>query len=76
MANAFATNIPTEHEIENIKVGDLAPYTWGNRLSEVKEVVYKGNDIEGTLFVYLKLKLSETSTVSESYKVGRQIYNF
>ena len=62
-----ALYIPTLADVENLKVGDLAPNCSG-KLSKVKDIRFRGRDIYGRAFVGVVLEFGENSGISESYK--------
>ena len=56
---------PTRGDIENLKVGDLAPDCFGG-MCPVVEITAMKEDILGKLFVCYYTLLSETSRISHS----------
>jgi len=71
---AFASEVPTTSEIFNIEVGFFAPNCFGD-IVEVKEITYKGTDVNGNAYVGVKLyNGSRGSTITESYKAGQVVF--
>lgn len=71
---AFASEVPTTAEIFNLEVGFFAPNCFGNMV-QVKEITYKGTDINGNAYVGVKLcNGSHGSTITESYKAGQVVF--
>ncbi len=59
--------IPTLHDIESLKVGDMAMDCFGN-MRQVVEVDFRGVDIRGKTYVNFKVEFGPHSTVTQSYK--------
>ncbi len=59
--------IPTLHDIESLKVGDMAPDCFG-KMNQVIKVEHKGKDINGKLFVCYHTWFSHATTISMSMK--------
>jgi len=62
---------PTRQEIEALKVGDIAQDCFGNFVP-VTSITYRGEDVNGKLFVgcYVKLGKSPAAQISCSFKEG------
>jgi hypothetical protein len=61
--------IPTKHEIINLEVGSLAP-DFNGKMKEVTEIVARGKDVNGKLFVNYYTKFGNLGSVSNSMKEG------
>ncbi len=59
--------IPTLHDIESLKVGDMAMDCFG-KTNEVIRIEHKGKDINGKLFVCYHTYFSHATTISMSMK--------
>lgn len=67
--------MPEDHDIERLKVGDLAPFVFG--MAEVTEIYARKVDIHGAPFVCYYVKHgSHNGTMSASMKVGEIIRSF
>lgn len=58
---------PTREDVENLKVGDLAPDCFG-KMRRVTEIFARREDINGKLFVCFYTEFGERSTMSGSMK--------
>lgn len=58
---------PTRNQLEAIQAGDSLPNCFG-RLAQVVEVTHRANDINDKYFICVKLRISEHSTITDSYK--------
>jgi hypothetical protein len=69
--------IPTEEEVANLKVGDLAPSSLGadeNGLGKVIKITYRGVDINGKPFVGFSTEWhGPGSSVTNSMKVDELV---
>ena len=63
---------PSRNWILSLNVGSLAPDCF-NRLREVKEIVFQGEDSIGKVFVGVRLAWGNNSTMSNSYKEGEVV---
>ena len=73
MRTIFSTitmNMPTKADIENLKVGDLAPASFGPS-KKVIEIIYRGTDVNGKAYVGYYVELSPTSSLSHSLQQDR-----
>jgi hypothetical protein len=68
----YASFIPTQEWLENLKVGDFAPDCFGT-MSRVTDIRYSGRDLAGRSYVGVYLHLSENARISHSYKVGEPV---
>ncbi len=62
---------PTRADVQNLKVGDLAPVCLGgdeNGMAVVQEIRHRGTDICGKQFVGYEAKLDEAATITGSIK--------
>jgi hypothetical protein len=58
---------PSREWVEGLKVGDFAPGMSG-KPSLVKEIIYRGVDINGRAYVGVNLDFGPGSSISDSYK--------
>ena len=63
---------PSRNWILSLNVGSLAPDCF-NRLREVKEISFRGEDSQGKAFVGVLLAWGTNSTMSNSYKEGELV---
>ena len=64
----------TREQIENFRVGDLAPNVFG-RLSPITEIFALGDNIKGEKYICYYVKFGENSTISHSLSEGEN-HNF
>lgn len=60
--------IPTRNFVEDLKVGDLAPSTFGWKA--IKEIAYRGDDVNGKAYVGYYVSTGPGSSISHSLKEG------
>lgn len=58
---------PTREQIESLDVGDFAPDCFG-RERRIVEITYRGTDVNGRVYVGVRLDFGDRSTITESYK--------
>ena len=63
---------PSRNWILSLNVGSLAPDCF-NRLREVKEISFRGEDSQGKAFAGVFLAWGDNSTMSNSYKEGEVV---
>lgn len=63
---------PSRDWILDLEVGSLAPDCF-NRIREVKEISFRGEDSQGKAFVGVLLAWGTNSTMSNSYKEGELV---
>ena len=63
---------PSRQWILSLEAGSLAPDCF-NRIREVKEVSFRGEDSQGKAFVGVRLAWGINSTMSNSYKEGELV---
>lgn len=59
--------LPTKHDCENLKVGDLVPNPFG-KLGVVTEISYRGIDINGASYVGFYVTWHDDGIISDSFK--------
>ena len=68
-ANTLVTLVkPTKYDILNLSVGQMAPFSLG--WSNVTEITYRGQDINGKWFVCYYVQFGQGATMSHSLKEG------
>lgn len=63
---------PTQDDILNLKVGDLAPDCFG-RMSKVVEIYALSKDVKGKWFVCYYVEFGPNAKISESLKEGEPL---
>lgn len=63
---------PTEEEIANLKVGDLAPDAFGS-MQPVTRIYARTRDIYSRLFVCYYVRFGERAEMSNSMKTGEMV---
>lgn len=63
----------TRANIEAIEIGSTVPTVHG--LRTVVEIAHRGEDLAGRLFALVYVRISDTSSMSQTFKEGQNVYN-